>query len=293
MIRCRGGLFRLDDRGGVDLEIAVVLAPQRRAGALAGGQGRVEGAEIGAQDLRAAQAPRRNSPPRPSRGRLHSHIRPLPQMIVLSLSSMATPSGMPSRICSFCSSLPISNACRKYLRGDEDAVEPVPGQQGQRPHRVLHDRDLVAGERVAEHLLDAVARITDQQDFRFRRQRGHSRAGRKVLSPSLSIIRSANRSNNRSGRGNSPICWIGPARSSDSLSAAQKPLFSPQNDPRKSLGTSSVARTDPRRFAPRTLLGAKSSPAPRTGWRPTPSGGPVADIAKAGQFTTPMIHEDH
>ena len=50
-----GGPFQLRHRGGMDLEIAVVLAPQRGTGALAGGQGRVERAEVGPQDLRAAQ----------------------------------------------------------------------------------------------------------------------------------------------------------------------------------------------------------------------------------------------
>ena len=48
---------RLPQRGGVDLEVAVVLAPQHGTGALAGGQGRMEGAEIGAEDFRASQAP--------------------------------------------------------------------------------------------------------------------------------------------------------------------------------------------------------------------------------------------
>ena len=54
-IRCRGGAVDLPHRGRMDLEVAVVLAPQRGTGALAGGQGGVEGAEIGPEDFRAAQ----------------------------------------------------------------------------------------------------------------------------------------------------------------------------------------------------------------------------------------------
>ncbi len=44
----------------------------------------------------------------------HSHSRRLLHRIELSLSSRTTPSGMPSRICSFCSSLLISRTSCKY-----------------------------------------------------------------------------------------------------------------------------------------------------------------------------------
>ena len=46
---------RLADRRGMDVVVAVLAAAERGTGGLAGGQGRVEGAEVGAEDLRAAQ----------------------------------------------------------------------------------------------------------------------------------------------------------------------------------------------------------------------------------------------
>ena len=45
----------LADRRGVDVVVAVLAAAERGTGGLAGGQGRVEGAEVGAENLRAAQ----------------------------------------------------------------------------------------------------------------------------------------------------------------------------------------------------------------------------------------------
>ena len=50
-----GGTLQLADRGGLHLEIAVVVAAQRGTGSLAGGQRRVEGTEVGTEDFGAAQ----------------------------------------------------------------------------------------------------------------------------------------------------------------------------------------------------------------------------------------------
>ena len=49
------GLVAFEDRGGVDLEVAVLARAERRGARAGRGQGRVEGAEVGAEDLRAAQ----------------------------------------------------------------------------------------------------------------------------------------------------------------------------------------------------------------------------------------------
>ena len=45
----------LAHRGGVNVVVAVFAAAERRTGRLAGGQSRVEGAEVGPEDFRAAQ----------------------------------------------------------------------------------------------------------------------------------------------------------------------------------------------------------------------------------------------
>ena len=52
-------------------------------------------------------------------------------MIELSLSNRTRPSGMPSRICSFCSSLPSSKALLKELRGDIHPGKLLPREVGQ------------------------------------------------------------------------------------------------------------------------------------------------------------------
>ena len=85
----------------MDAEVAILETAQRRSAGLAGGQRRVERAEIGAEDLGRAQHVVEIAPTTSSRP-VHSRSRPLPQRIVLSSSSSTTPSGMPCRMRSFC-----------------------------------------------------------------------------------------------------------------------------------------------------------------------------------------------
>ena len=71
-IRCFGRPLEFPHRGRVHLEETAVLAAERGTGALAGGQGGVEGTEVGAQDLGAVQG----------RVELHAHHRVAPTPLV-------------------------------------------------------------------------------------------------------------------------------------------------------------------------------------------------------------------
>ena len=104
----------LADGGGMNVVVAVVAAAERGTGGLAGGQAPCGTGKSRGRGFPGCPRPCRNSPrPRCSQSD-HSPSRPLLQIIKLSLSSKTTPSGMPSRICSFCSSRPSSRASWRY-----------------------------------------------------------------------------------------------------------------------------------------------------------------------------------
>ena len=177
-----GRAFQLADRGGLHLEIAIVLAPQRGTRPLAGRQGRVEGAEVRPQDFRAAQRRVKVDPHDRIAAAPFAHPAVAPDDRVVALQQ-GDAVGHALEDLLVLQELADLEGLAEVLGGDENAVEPLAGQQGQGPHRILHDNHFVRFGRGRERLLDVLAGVTDQQDLGLFRQCFHAPAESKKCSP--------------------------------------------------------------------------------------------------------------
>ena len=157
-------LARLAHRGGMDVIVVVVAAAERGTGGLAGRQGGVEGAEVGAEDLRAAQ---HRVEIRPDHA---AALRPFRQPPVAPDNQVVAVQQDDAVGHAFENMLVLQQPAKlqglaEVLRRDVDAGKPFAGKMGQRSQGVAGDHHVMGFSRPSEELFRVFAGVADQEDF--------------------------------------------------------------------------------------------------------------------------------
>ena len=129
-------------RRRMDVEIAALLAPQGGTGAMAGGQGGVKGAEIGAQDFRAAQGGVEVDPDHRLQAAPFADPPVAPENRVVAVQQCDAV-GHAFENLLVLQQLADFKGLAEIIGGDVNAGKLVPRQQGHGPHGVLHHHQLV------------------------------------------------------------------------------------------------------------------------------------------------------
>ena len=146
------------------------VGTERGTGCLAGGQGRVEGAEVGTQDLGASQGAIEIGPVERLRGGplVELPVGPQDRVVVIQQHDAV---GHPLQNLLILEEFADFEGLLEILRGDVDPRKHLVSQMGQGTDGVLHHHQFVRVGHVAQHRLDVLSGITDQQDSWLARQR--------------------------------------------------------------------------------------------------------------------------